>query len=193
VPAEERGSPLAVALVALAGEHCCWRCCSWMSWLAGWLSVAAAGWLAGWLPFLKCLPACLRICACIPSRPPVAPCPSSGVLDPHESSINAEPLKIALREAGALGAAAQVAAEHSAALADTSPTMHTVRSLWRLQKWVAGMPQWQLATLLQHACLLCLPAGLQLEPIRSVSHALQFQKQPLQGIAAAGKFLLCLP
>ena len=67
----------------------------------------------------------------ISSFPPAL---DAGVLDPHESNVNAEPLKKALREAGLLEAAAQVAAEHAGALADTRPTMSTVRSLWRLHK-----------------------------------------------------------
>jgi hypothetical protein len=142
VPAEERGSPLAVALVALAGEHCCWCSCSWMSWLDG------------------------RPPACMPQDPRmhyIPTCPalflSSGVLDPHDSSINAEPLKRALREAGALEGAVQLAVEHSAALTDSTPTMHTVRSLWRLQKWVTGVPQWQLGSAAAAAaCCACQPA-----------------------------------
>lgn len=58
----------------------------------------------------------------------------AGALNPHEGSLNAEPLKAALREAGALEAAAQVAADHAPALQDAAPSMQTVRSLWRLHK-----------------------------------------------------------
>lgn len=61
-------------------------------------------------------------------------CYTAGCLNPHDTAINADPLKRALREAGALEAAAQVAAEHAAALADASPTIQTVRHLWRLHK-----------------------------------------------------------
>ncbi|KAL4429823.1 hypothetical protein ABPG77_010940 [Micractinium sp. CCAP 211/92] len=56
------------------------------------------------------------------------------VMDPSKSTLHADPLKHALRRAGALQAAAQVAANHAGALTDASPTMHTVRSLWRLHK-----------------------------------------------------------
>ncbi|KAL4437365.1 hypothetical protein ABPG75_004504 [Micractinium tetrahymenae] len=56
------------------------------------------------------------------------------VLDPSKSALHADPLKHALRQAGALQAAAQVAADHAGALTDAAPTMQTVRSLWRLHK-----------------------------------------------------------
>lgn len=43
-------------------------------------------------------------------------------------------MKAALREAGALEAAAQVVADTASALCDPDPTLQTVRSLWRLHK-----------------------------------------------------------
>jgi hypothetical protein len=73
-------------------------------------------------------------------------CPSAGVLNPHEGSLITDPLKAALRQAGALQAAAQVAADHAIALSDTSPTIQTVRSLWRLHKALL---------LLENACFAC--------------------------------------
>lgn len=56
------------------------------------------------------------------------------MLDPAKGALHADPLKHALREAGALQAAAQVAADHAGALTDAAPTLQTVRSLWRLHK-----------------------------------------------------------
>ena len=56
------------------------------------------------------------------------------MLDPHQCGLNTDPVKAALREAGALEAAAQVVAAHAPALVDPSPTIQTVRSLWRLHK-----------------------------------------------------------
>lgn len=66
--------------------------------------------------------------------PFLPPPPPADVLDPSKSTLHADPLKHALRQAGALEAAAQVAADHAGALSDASPTMQTVRSLWRLHK-----------------------------------------------------------
>ncbi len=41
-----------------------------------------------------------------------------------------------MREAGVLEAVAQLAADQAQALVDTSPTMETVQSLWRLERYV---------------------------------------------------------
>lgn len=68
------------------------------------------------------------------------------VLDPAKGALHADPLKHALREAGALQAAAQVAADHAGALTDAAPTLQTVRSLWRLHKALQ---------VLESACFAC--------------------------------------
>lgn len=44
----------------------------------------------------------------VPEPPPELPWAAAGALNPHEGSLNADPLKAALRQAGALQLAAQV-------------------------------------------------------------------------------------
>ena len=60
----------------------------------------------------------------------------AAVLDPHNCTINIEPLKQALREAGVLEAVAQLAANQDRALVDPAPTMATVQALWRMNRCV---------------------------------------------------------
>lgn len=61
----------------------------------------------------------------------------AGVLDPNAAAINADGLKQGLRRAGALDAALAVAVGLGSALTERSPTLDTVRSLWRLHRCLA--------------------------------------------------------
>lgn len=55
-------------------------------------------------------------------------------LDPHNCPPEIDRIKDSLRTAGVLQAVAQLAADQAQALIDTSPTMETVQSLWRLER-----------------------------------------------------------
>lgn len=58
----------------------------------------------------------------------------SNALDPHNTTIDIEPIKHALRRCGVLRATAQVAAGETRTLVDPTPTMETVQGLWKLQQ-----------------------------------------------------------
>ncbi len=70
----------------------------------------------------------------------------AAALDPHTSAADAEPAKHALRRAGLLEAAAQLAADHGRALVDPAPTMRTVHALWALHRALS---------VLENACFAC--------------------------------------
>lgn len=66
--------------------------------------------------------------------PSVALAALSSALDPQNCPAEIDKIKHSLREAGVLKAVAQLAADQAQALVDTSPTMETVQSLWRLER-----------------------------------------------------------
>ena len=57
-------------------------------------------------------------------------------LDPHTCHPEVDKIKHSLRTGGVLQIVAQLAAEQAQALTETSPTMETVQSLWRLERYV---------------------------------------------------------
>jgi len=68
------------------------------------------------------------------------------ILDPNTGAIDVEPLKHALRNAGAIENLAQAARDHGYSVSDPTPTMETVRALWKLDKCLK---------VLEHACFAC--------------------------------------
>eukprot|EP00887_Chlorella_sp_A99_P003842 scaffold11.g3842.t1 len=117
LPPEERACPLSVCLVAMAGE------------LPG-APLGSARWRRR---------GCSRPTAALaaaPRRPPRMCAPNA---QPH-------PCMQGLREAGALDRALEVAVEAAPALTERSPTLDTVRCLWRLHRSLL---------LLENACFAC--------------------------------------
>lgn len=77
------------------------------------------------------------------NAPSVALGALSSSLDPQNCPAEIDKTKHTLRETGVLKAVAQLAADQSQALVDTSPTMETVQSLWRLERALV---------VLEHSC-----------------------------------------
>ena len=68
------------------------------------------------------------------------------ILDPNTGAFDVEPLKHALRNAGAIENLAQAARDYGYSVSDPTPTMETVRALWKLDKCLK---------VLEHACFAC--------------------------------------
>lgn len=68
------------------------------------------------------------------NAPSVALGALSSSLDPQNCPAEIDKIKHTLRETGVLKAVAQLAADQTQALVETSPTMETVQSLWRVER-----------------------------------------------------------